>query len=275
MGRGWTAGAAASASGRGREACTRAPKGCSPRTRSVPRATVKRTRAWGIVWMTSHVGAVLSLLLVVPIQVLSRCPSLIESAPMPRFVVCAVTAVLAAVHVGAANAQSRITNASTVRLRNAPSTTAAIAAKLSLGTELVVLERTNQADLWYHVRTDDGRHGWVLGSLTTPFDHEHPNEAIESIVLERLSSGVRMRGTTFFTRPATQGTPRTCATQLDPAWLRGHALPNNERSGVAHGIVIDLTANWESDRAKPRMFVQPSEEHRLQGDGRQWPPTFS
>ena len=129
----------------------------------------------------------------------SRWPSPSRSDSIPGFVVCALTVVLAAAHVGAASVESRITNASTVRLRSAPSTTASIAAELSMGTELVVLERTNQAELWYHVRTDDGRDGWVLGSLTTPFDREHLDEAIESIVVERLSSGVQIEGNTFST----------------------------------------------------------------------------
>ena len=46
----------------------------------------------------------------------------------------------------------------------------AIAAELALGTELVVLEASKQAELWYHVRTDDGRAGWILGSLTEASD---------------------------------------------------------------------------------------------------------
>jgi hypothetical protein len=129
----------------------------------------------------------------------SSWPSPSRSDSIPGFVVCALTVVLAAAHVGAASVESRITNASTVRLRSAPSNTASITAELSLGTELVVLERTTQAELWYHVRTDDGRNGWVLGSLTAPFDRDHLDEAIESIVVERLSSGLQIEGTTFST----------------------------------------------------------------------------
>ena len=107
---------------------------------------------------------------------------------MPRSVVCALTVVLAAAHVGAVSVEGRITNASNVRLRSAPSTNASIAAELSLGTELVVLERTNQAELWYQVRTDDGRNGWVLARFTTALDLAHRNQIIESIVLDRLQS---------------------------------------------------------------------------------------
>lgn len=129
----------------------------------------------------------------------SSWPSPSRSDSIPGFVVCALTLVLAAAQIGAASVESRITNASTVRLRSAPSTTASIAAELSLGTELVVLERTNQGELWYQVRTDDGRDGWVLGSLTTPFDREHFDETIESIVVERLSRDLQIRGTTFST----------------------------------------------------------------------------
>src|SRR5581483_11904002 len=90
--------------------------------------------------------------------------------------------------------QSCITTASSVRLRRAPSTGAPISAELPLGTELVVLERTSQPDSWSHVRADDGREGWIFGSLTAPFDREHRDEAVESIVIDKLSSNSR---TTF------------------------------------------------------------------------------
>ena len=118
---------------------------------------------------------------------------------MPFAIVCAVTVALALAHVGTASAQSRITTAATVRLRSAPSTIAAIAAELSLGTELVELERTNQAEPWYRVRTSDGLEGWVLGSWTAPLDRAHLNEAAELIVVARLSTDLNVRSTTFST----------------------------------------------------------------------------
>jgi Bacterial SH3 domain len=78
--------------------------------------------------------------------------------------------VLAVVHVGAATNERRITNASNVRLRSAPANSASIEAELPLGTALVALEHTNAAEPWYHVKTDDGHEGWLLGSFTIPLD---------------------------------------------------------------------------------------------------------
>jgi uncharacterized protein YgiM (DUF1202 family) len=106
-----------------------------------------------------------------------------------RAVVLAVSLTLAVSFVGAAAGERRITNASNVRLRSNPSTDASITAELPLGTELVVLGRTNAGEPWYQVRTDDQRDGWVLGSLTTSLDPGRRERTIEAIVEARLRSG--------------------------------------------------------------------------------------
>jgi len=82
----------------------------------------------------------------------------------------------------------RITNASDVRLRSTPSTDAAIAGDLPLGTELTAFEQSNGAEPWYHVRTDEGRDGWVFGALTTPLDPDRREQILESIVVTRLAN---------------------------------------------------------------------------------------
>jgi hypothetical protein len=116
--------------------------------------------------------------------------------------ICVVTVALAAVYAGAASDERRITNASSVRLRSAPVTSASIAAELPLGTELIALERRDAADPWYRVQSDDGRNGWVLGRLTTSLDPGRRDQTIESIVLGRLSrrSPVTGDGESFSTR---------------------------------------------------------------------------
>jgi len=113
-------------------------------------------------------------------------------SPTSSLSVCALAAALAVAHAGAAGPagdERRITKASNVRLRSAAATSAPITAELPLGTELAVLEQTNAADRWYHVRADDGRDGWVQGRLTAPLRLERRDEAIESIVVERLRGG--------------------------------------------------------------------------------------
>jgi len=110
-------------------------------------------------------------------------------AGVSRSFVGALAGALAAVQIGAATGERRMTNASNVRVRSAPATSASIEAGLPLGSELVTLERTNGSEPWYHVRTDDGHDGWVLGRLTTPFELERRDQTIESIVVARLQSG--------------------------------------------------------------------------------------
>jgi SH3 domain-containing protein len=113
---------------------------------------------------------------------------------------CLLTVALAAAHAGAASDERRITNAASVRLRSAPVASASIAAELPLGTELIAFERTNAADPWYRVQSDDGHTGWVLGSLTTSLDLERRDQTIESIVLARLSRLSPLKGESFSTR---------------------------------------------------------------------------
>jgi Bacterial SH3 domain len=107
---------------------------------------------------------------------------------MARSILCALTFALAA-HVGTTGDERRITTAPNVRLRSAPATDASIAGELSLGTELVTLAQSSGAEPWYHVRTDEGLDGWVLGRLTTSLDPRRRDRTIESIVVARLSSG--------------------------------------------------------------------------------------
>jgi hypothetical protein len=64
---------------------------------------------------------------------------------------------LLATVTGLAADERRITSASNVRLRRAPATDGPVAAELPLGANLVVLERALAGDLWYQVKTDDGR----------------------------------------------------------------------------------------------------------------------
>jgi hypothetical protein len=96
-----------------------------------------------------------------------------------------VVTLVATVAIQAAG-ERRITSASNVRLRHAPATNGSVAAELPLGADLIVLERAHAGDLWYRVKTDEGRNGWVLGRLTAPLDPERRDRTIESILLDRL-----------------------------------------------------------------------------------------
>src|SRR5262249_1163380 len=100
---------------------------------------------------------------------------------MRSFAFCGLSLVLAA-HVSTAADARAMTNGSNVRLRRAPEITASIDVELPLGTELLVLGRSNAADPWLRVRTDAGREGWVLGRLTTSVESDHYEQTVETIV---------------------------------------------------------------------------------------------
>jgi hypothetical protein len=143
---------------------------------------------------TLHLGTALqSLPIVGPLH------RSIRAASLPAAPVWGLLLILVVARSGAPSDETRITSRATVRLRSGPSTTASIEAELTLGTELVVLARTNESELWFHVRTDDGRDGWILGTLSTPFDREHPEQVIESIVVGGLSRDSQIRSTSFAT----------------------------------------------------------------------------
>src|SRR4029077_20480331 len=108
---------------------------------------------------------------------------------MMRLIAPVVVFVLAVPCFGTAADERRITNASNVRLRSAPATDASIVAELPLATELVTVAHTGGTEAWYHVETDDGHDGWVLGSLTTVIDPGRPEKTIESVVEARLRRG--------------------------------------------------------------------------------------
>jgi hypothetical protein len=91
--------------------------------------------------------------------------------------------------------RTRITTASSVRLRANPSDRGAIVATLPLGADLVehatpvrplteTLDAANRS--WVHVRTADGRIGWVLSGLTRPLTADRRLEVVEDIVKRRL-----------------------------------------------------------------------------------------
>ena len=108
---------------------------------------------------------------------------------MTRQVFCLLALALATVRPCVAADETRITNASNVRLRSAPGSDASIVGELPLGTELVVVGSLGGPQPWYHVRTGDGHDGWVFGALTTALDPGRRDQIIESVVEARLRVG--------------------------------------------------------------------------------------
>lgn len=87
----------------------------------------------------------------------------------------------------------RMTIASAVRARSAPSASATIVATLGVGTLLDELERSSAKqrigdaeDFWYRVALPGGKEGWVFGGLTRPVDAARLGEAHLQLARERL-----------------------------------------------------------------------------------------
>src|SRR5215475_1438704 len=108
---------------------------------------------------------------------------------MTRRVFCVLALTLAAMRPCVGADETRITNASNVRLRSAPANDASIVGELPLGSELVVVGSVGGPQPWYQVRTADGHDGWVSGALTTAFDPGRRDQIIESIVQARRDGG--------------------------------------------------------------------------------------
>jgi len=88
----------------------------------------------------------------------------------------------------------RIVTAAAVRLRAAPSTTAAELAKVSLGTIVTELAAGAQEEKigsrsakWYRISLPDGREGWLFGAFTAPFSADDRDNAIIKVAQERLA----------------------------------------------------------------------------------------
>ena len=99
--------------------------------------------------------------------------------------------------VAARAAGKRMTAASSVRLRSAPTTSAPVVDTLSIGVLLDELGRSDapqkingQDDYWYRVTTPAGKQGWVFGGLTRAVDPNRLDEAYLEIARDRLDNGI-------------------------------------------------------------------------------------
>jgi hypothetical protein len=175
---------------------------------------------------------------------------------------------LAASFTGAAADERRITNAANVRLRSSSSTDAPITAELPLGTELVVLGQTNAAQPWYHVKTDDGREGWVLGSLTTSIDPGRREQTIESIVEARLHSGgnfsSRVQLFDFIERTAAAATDPERQSRL--AWYRLRSMADLLESIPFRRGDFDPYRAWIRGHLDASLYNEPAGQWMVHPD---------
>lgn len=93
------------------------------------------------------------------------------------------------------DAKGRLISGAGVRLRERPSTSGKELARLSLGTEVIELERSAKDETiggtsapWLRIKTSEGKEGWIFGSFCRPFDAATREEAIRSLITARLAN---------------------------------------------------------------------------------------
>ncbi len=121
-------------------------------------------------------------------------------------------------------AQAGVATTDAVRLRGAPSATAAAVRTLEIATPLTI--EGSAAGEWVRVRAADGARGWVRRDLTTPYDAASPLPALRriterSLARERAPFATRARLVNVLTGAAGTGTP---AARAEISLLRLRAL---------------------------------------------------
>lgn len=186
---------------------------------------------------------------------------------LARTVLVALLAVLASSTSSTAQAErTRITTASSVRLRANPSDRSAVVATLPLGADLVEhatavrpLTETLDADnrSWVHVRTADGRIGWVLAGLTRQTPAGQRFEAVDDLVRRRLvrpddDFATRSELIDFIEREQTKTAEPESAARL--ALYRLQAL-QRALEPLGHGYQPGLERMKSWPRARPDLVV--------------------
>ncbi len=124
-------------------------------------------------------------------RLLRCCPALIL---VMSFVMAATAApVSKSYSQAAATSKSRITTASSVRVRDAAQVSGAEIARLPLGTIVRELEQSaskeqvgTAEDFWYRISAPNGVEGWVFGALTAPYTPARREEIYLRVANERL-----------------------------------------------------------------------------------------
>ncbi|HZI17851.1 MAG TPA: SH3 domain-containing protein [Pyrinomonadaceae bacterium] len=195
---------------------------------------------------------------------------------------CALAAVAAAPAARAALApsaqaqKSRITTASGVRLRGAPSGTAAEVARLRLGSLLRELGRSDakarvgeSEDYWYRVATPEGVEGWVFGALTEAFD---PARA-EEIYLRLAEARVNYAAATFadladtvrfLDRALKEVKTRETVAELELARLL--TLSRSFASFDIEGLTKQPFKGWVQEHDKEIVYSEPAGQYYVRSE---------
>ncbi|MBI4854443.1 MAG: SH3 domain-containing protein [Acidobacteria bacterium] len=91
--------------------------------------------------------------------------------------------------------KSRIITASAVRVRSNPQTSSQEITKLSVGTIVKEIEKSDrkekigqQEDFWYQVVLSDGKQGWVFGAFTKSFETDKQEQIYINLLNDRLTA---------------------------------------------------------------------------------------
>jgi hypothetical protein len=166
---------------------------------------------------------------------------------------------------------TRIINASGVRVRSSPETTATEVLKLSLGALVRQLGRTptkarvGQAeDYWYHVAAENGAEGWVFGALTEAYDPARRDQIYRRIAAARLANAAATFGdlaetVVFLNRAVTSLTAREALAELELARLQ--ALGRSFASISIEDLEKTPYKQWAQEHEASVVYSEPAGQY--------------
>jgi hypothetical protein len=156
--------------------------------------------------------------------------------------------------------QLRMSAASNVTLRQAPNSTSASVAPLPLGTEVTEAGPPGMDKTWIHVKTTDGKDGWVLASLTKPVDSANPWPVRERAIVDRLnrkgdSFAANVELCDFVERVATDAHDSDLSARFDLYRLR--AISATLKAIPARADKREPYASWIAKHKDVLVYDQP------------------
>ena len=168
-----------------------------------------------------------------------------------------------------AQAPTRVTSNSNVRLRVSPQENAVVVATLPLGTDLFQLDTSGEGATWARVRTIAGQDGWLPTRFTRSLTTAKRLDVIEAIVRERLAR----EGDGFAPRAELIDlVERTRKEVEDPDVAGRFALYSVQATSAALETVPRILSkqppykNWAAARADTIVFNEPAGRWMIRAD---------
>ncbi len=169
----------------------------------------------------------------------------------------------------------RIITGSAIRLRSAPQTTASEVTRLSIGTLVKEIGKSDkkekigqQEDFWYQVVLADGKQGWVFGGFAEAFEESKKGQIYTKLIDDRLKAKTSFSDqvdlVNFLERTIKEvKTPEVIA-ELELGYLLAlrqsvHSIPVDKQSDAQY-------KNWLKKHESKLVYSEPSGEWEIQSE---------